>query len=233
MTNQKPRILYVEDDKDLSYVVVDNLELKGYAIVLCTDGKDALDKFNKEKFDLCILDVMLPKMDGFSLARAIRESNQDIPILFLSARSMKNDRIEGLSLGGDDYITKPFSIEELVLKIEIFLKRGKKTTTAQQNLIQLGTYLFDDSNMELKHKQGNIRLTNRETDLLKFLATHLNKVVRKEDILNEVWHNDSYFNSRSLDVFISKLRKHLRHDPNLRINNIHGFGFILVVENGD
>lgn len=230
MTTSKPRILYVEDDTDLSFVVLDNLKLKGYDMELCADGLRALDKFREGGLDLCILDVMLPVMDGFALAREIRKLDQDIPILFLSAKSLKEDRIEGLTLGGDDYITKPFSIEELVLKIEIFLKRGKKKSQVHPMVTEVGSYSFNAMNLELKHPNETIRLTSREADLLNCLVSKTNQVIRKEEILNEVWRNDSYFNSRSLDVFISKLRKYLRHDPNLRINNIHGIGFILVVD---
>lgn len=229
--SNKPKILYVEDDAFLSYVTKDNLELKGYDITLCEDGKSAMESFSNTAFDLCILDVMLPEMDGFAVARAIRQKDEHIPILFLSAKSMKEDRIEGLTIGGDDYITKPFSIEELALKIEIFLKR-KKVVNAKSNKGEyiVGEYIFNSLNMELSHKQGNRRLTSREAELLKLFMLNQNKVIKKEDILMEVWGNDSYFNSRSLDVFISKLRKYLNFDAHIQINNIHGIGFIMAVK---
>ncbi len=228
---QKPRILYVEDDDYLSYVTKDNLELKGYDITLCKDGEEGLACFYGGDFDLCILDVMLPEMDGFSLAKKIRARDEHIPILFLSAKSMNQDRIEGLTIGGDDYITKPFSIEELALKIEIFLKRGRVLNPDRsRDEFTVGTYRFLPANMELIHPKGTRRLTNRETELLKFFIENMNTVVKKEDILNQVWGSDSYFNSRSLDVFISKLRKHLSLDPAIQINNIHGIGFIMVVK---
>jgi DNA-binding response OmpR family regulator len=227
---QNPRILYVEDDDYLSYVTKDNLELKGYDITLCKNGEEGLTSFYSGDFDLCILDVMLPEMDGFTLAKKIRARDEHIPILFLSAKSMNQDRIEGLTIGGDDYITKPFSIEELALKIEIFLKRGRVLNADRsRDEYSVGAYRFIPANMELIHPKGTRRLTNRETELLKFFIENINTVVKKEEILNQVWGSDSYFNSRSLDVFISKLRKHLSLDPAIQINNIHGIGFIMVV----
>ena len=233
MKQNKPKILYVEDDLYLSYVTKDNLELKGYDITFCKDGKEALKTFNKNNFDLCILDVMLPKMDGFSLAREIRKTNEHIPIIFLSAKSMKEDRIEGFVSGGDDYITKPFSIEELIFKIEVFLKRSKVTNNDKKTPkdYKIGKYIFDYKNMLLSFEDDSKRLTIREADLLRYLALNSNKILKKEEILREVWESDSYFNSRSLDVFISKLRKYLKKDPTVQINNIHGIGFILVIDN--
>ncbi len=231
MTKNKPQILYVEDDVHLSFVTKDNLEIKGYAITFCKDGNEAIDVFSKKDFDLCILDVMMPEMDGLTLARKIREVNEHIPILFLSAKSLKEDRINGLIAGADDYITKPFSIEELCLKIEIFLKRSRVSGNDKLNRgeTRIGAYLFDYMNLQLKYKDESQRLTNREAELLKFLAENRNKVVKKEEILNEVWGDDSYFNSRSLDVFVSRLRKYLREDKTIQINNVHGIGFVLSV----
>ncbi len=231
----KPKILYVEDDLSLGYVTKDNLELRGYDINLFEDGKTALNAFRDENFDLCILDVMLPKMDGFALASKIRETDEDIPILFLSAKSLKEDRIEGLTVGGDDYITKPFNIEELALKIEVFLKRSKITNKKEKNaaMIEIGEFRFDAENLLLEHKNGSKRLTSRESELLIYFATNQNKVLKKEQIMKEVWDNSNYFNSRSLDVFVSRLRKYLKDDPNIRINNIHGIGFILSVLGND
>lgn len=226
----KPKLLYVEDDLSLGYVTKDNLELRGYDINLCEDGKTALKIFKEQKFDLCILDVMLPKMDGFALASKIRETNEDIPILFLSAKSLKEDRIEGLTVGGDDFITKPFSIEELSLKIEVFLKRRNIINKKEKgtSVIEIGEFRFDAENLLLEHKNGNKRLTSRESELLVYFATNQNKVLKKEQIMKEVWDNSNYFNSRSLDVFVSRLRKYLKDDPSIRINNIHGIGFVLA-----
>jgi two-component system, OmpR family, response regulator VicR len=231
MTKNKPHILYVEDDVFLSFVTKDNLELKGYSITFCKNGMEALEVFQKNTFDLCILDVMMPEMDGYTVARKIREVNEHIPILFLSAKSLKEDRITGLMAGGDDYITKPFSIEELCLKIEVFLKRSRVTGINKLNRgeIRLGGYLFDTFNLQLKHEKVTYRLTTRESELLKYLAENRNKVLKKEDILNEVWGDDSYFNSRSLDVFVSKLRKYVKEDTTIQINNVHGIGFVLAI----
>lgn len=226
----KARILYVEDDIYLSYVTKDNLELNGYHILCCKDGEEALEAFRSESFDLCILDVMLPKLDGFSIAKKIRETNHDIPILFLSAKSLKEDRIRGLSLGGDDYIVKPFSIEELVLKIEVFLKRSKvRITENNDDVCEIGQYRFDRQKFMLINDEESRSLTRREAELLYFLYINRNKTIPREHILNEVWGNDSYFQSRSLDVFISRLRNYLKNDPAVRINNIHNVGYIFEV----
>ena len=229
--SHKPKILYVEDDVYLSFVTKDNLEIKGYEIIWKEDGETALKAFNENEFDLCIVDIMLPKLDGFSLATAIRKENQDIPILFLSAKTMKEDRIKGLKIGADDYITKPFSIEELVLKIEVFLKRNKvkKVETPTSNA-ELGKFFFDFENLELSENDSSTRLTLREAELLNLFCQNKNKVLKKDEILNTLWKDDSYFLSRSLDVFISRLRKLLKDDPRLKIENVHGVGFIFKVE---
>jgi len=228
--NREVKILYVEDDITLSFVTKDNLELKGYKIIHCEDGQKALELFLNEHFDLCILDVMLPGMDGFSLAEKIRERDKNIPIIFLSARSMHEDKIRGLSLGGDDYLIKPFSIEELVLKIEIFLKRNRVMDSAGSNdRNNIGEYVFDYSNLTLSRGEKINELTLREADLLKFLYDNQNRVLSREEILIAVWGDDSYFLSRSLDVFISRLRKYLNEDKNIRIRNVHGVGFCLAL----
>ncbi|MCF8368898.1 MAG: response regulator transcription factor [Bacteroidales bacterium] len=226
---KKTSILYVEDDPYLGYVTKDNLELRGYEVTFCKDGHQALETFNSSNFDLCILDVMLPKLDGFSVAQEIRKKDEHIPLIFLSAKSMKEDRIKGLTIGGDDYITKPFSIDELVLKIEIFLKRNKVTgNNIAKGEFRIGKLIFHATRQILETETETFNLTSRETELLKFLVQNENIVLKKEEILKEVWGDDSYFNSRSLDVFISKLRKYLKSDPGVTINNIHGIGFILV-----
>lgn len=229
--NRKPKILYVEDDIYLSFVTKDNLEIKGYDIDWQKDGEAALAAFSNNDFDLCILDIMLPKLDGFSLAQAIRKENEDIPILFLSAKTMKEDRIKGFNLGADDYITKPFSIEELVLKIEVFLKRNKvQKKETKINIAELGRLYFDFENLDLSDKESSARLTLREAELLKLFCQNKNKLLKKEEILNTLWKDDSYFLSRSLDVFVSRLRKLLKKDPRLKIENIHGVGFIFKVD---
>jgi DNA-binding response OmpR family regulator len=228
---KKAKILYVEDDIYLSYVTKDNLELKEYTVVWVKDGVEALEAFRAETFDLCILDIMLPKLDGFSVAEAIRKENEDIPILFLSAKTLKEDKIKGFTLGGDDYITKPFSIEELVLKIEVFLKRSKiNKTETHISIAELGKMYFDFDNLELSDRETATRLTLREAELLHLFCQNKNKLLKKEDILNSLWKDDSYFLSRSLDVFVSRLRKLLKNDQRLKIETIHGVGFVFRVE---
>lgn len=222
----KPHILYVEDDESLGFVTRDNLELQGYRIAHCEDGQTALDLIKKEEFDLCILDVMLPEVDGFTIAEEIRKYDINTPIIFLSAKSLKEDKIHGLKIGGDDYITKPFSIEELILKIEVFLKRNKVTSgTAAASKYKIGQYDFDYHNLALNWNGQNKRLTQREADLLRFLFEHKNQVLKRSFILERLWGEDDYFLGRSLDVFISRLRKYLKKDERLRIENIHGVGF--------
>jgi len=230
----KGKILYVEDDLTLSFVTRDNLELRGYSVDFCEDGFSALEKISCQSYDLCILDVMLPKMDGFTLARKIRTFNEEIPIIFLTARSTHEDKIYGLQQGGDDYITKPFSIEELVLKIEIFLKRSKiqPRRETKNELVRFGLFTFIAGNQKLIFGDVQQDLTYREAVLLAFLLENRNKVLRREDILNAVWGNDHFFSSRSLDVFISRLRKLLKADPSVKIENIHNVGYrLLVVDN--
>ncbi|MEI6886495.1 MAG: response regulator transcription factor [Bacteroidota bacterium] len=227
---KKARILYVEDDLTLSYVTRDNLEIRGYSVDFCEDGLMALEMMKGSVYDLCILDVMLPKMDGFTLAGKIRETNPGIPILFLTARSGREDRITGLKLGGDDYITKPFNIEELVLKVEVFLKRrniiqGPEAQKKHQQ--KLGAFIYDYRNQQLMLENKAEVLTHRENELLNFLFMHQGQILKREDILKHVWGNDDFFVSRSLDVFISRLRKILKPDPQTQIENIHNTGYRL------
>lgn len=226
--NIKPKILYVEDDEALSYVTRDNLEMYGFEIVWCTDGLEAWKEFNRQNFDLCLLDVMLPKSDGFELARKIRRVNENVPILFLTARTMKDDRIEGLKTGADDYISKPFSIEELQLRINVFLQRPRKSVVKDENeILTLGIFTFDPVNNVLTNNNKEQKLTYREAELLAFLIKNKNRTVNREDILDAVWKNSDFFISRSLDVFVSKLRKYLKHDETIILENVHGIGFKL------
>ena len=225
----KTRILYVEDDADLRFVTQDNLGQHGYEVVGCDNGKTALAVFREYAFDLCILDVMLPEMDGFTLAREIRRENEEVPILFLTAKSLPEDRLAGLRIGADDYLTKPFAMEELLLKIEIFLKRRKLTVLSGQRAIPIGDYSLDFENLTLSHPvQGPKRLTQKEADLLRLLCRKRNEVVRRAEVLETLWGKNDYFLGRSLDVFISRLRKYLKADSRLRIDNIHGIGFLFV-----
>ena len=232
--NTPPHILYVEDDESLGFVTRDNLELNGYRITHHKDGHAALAAVRQDSFDLCVLDVMLPGVDGFSLAQAIRARNREVPIIFLSAKSLKEDRLHGLKIGGDDYLTKPFSIEELLLKIQIFLRRSTVRPAVQApERYTLGQFTFDPKNLSLQHADHTRTLTQRESDLLYFFAQQPNRVCKRGDILLAVWGEDDYFLGRSLDVFISRLRKYLRPDPRLRIDNIHGVGFRFVLPDTD
>ena len=221
------KILYVEDDTNLGFVTTDNLDQHGYNAVYCKDGKTALEKFKKEKFDLCILDVMLPEIDGFTIAKTIREQNSSIPIIFLTAKTMKEDKIAGFKTGADDYITKPFSIEELIMRIEVFLKRSK-VSSSKENLptqFTIGKYAFDFNNLSLTTGKTKNQLTLKEAEVLRYFCMNQNKILKREDILRSLWGDDDYFMGRSLDVFISRLRKYLAADTSITIENIHGVGF--------
>ncbi|MCZ8197142.1 MAG: response regulator transcription factor [Flavobacterium sp.] len=219
------KILYAEDDETLAFLTKDNLEQNGYEVHHCSDGALCIEKFQKENFDICIFDIMMPKMDGFELAEAIRKVNSDIPIIFLSAKTLKEDRIKGLRLGADDYLVKPFSIEELVLKIEVFLKRSQKNKVQGQEFYKVGNYQFDPTNFLVFNSNEKVNLTQRESELLKLFLDNKNKVLKREEILKALWGNDDYFLGRSLDVFISRLRKILVNEKNITIENLHGIGF--------
>jgi DNA-binding response OmpR family regulator len=219
------KILYAEDDETLAFLTKDNLEQNGYEVNHCSDGILCLDTFQKENFDVCIFDIMMPKMDGFELAEAIRKVNSDIPIIFLSAKTLKEDRIKGLRLGADDYLVKPFSIEELVLKIEVFLKRSQKNKVQEQQFYKVGNYQFDPTNFLVFNASEKVNLTQRESELLKLFLDNKNKVLKREEILKALWGNDDYFLGRSLDVFISRLRKIMVNEKNITIENLHGIGF--------
>jgi DNA-binding response OmpR family regulator len=223
----KPKILLVEDDPSLGFVVKDNLSLQGYDVTLCKDGVEGEQEFMKRPFNICVLDVMLPKKDGFALARSIREKNSDVPIIFLTAKAMTDDKLEGFGTGADDYMTKPFSLEELYCRIEVFLKRSNGSPKESTGALPIGQYQFDTANFTLKHKNEERVLTSREAEILKQLYLHRDRVLKREEILLAVWGNDDYFLGRSLDVFISKIRKYLKDDPNVQITNFHGVGFKL------
>ncbi len=226
----KAHLLYVEDDESLSFVTRDNLELQGYTVTCCENGKTATEAIKKNDYDLAILDVMLPDTDGFSLAELIRKYNTQVPILFLTAKSMKEDRIKGLKLGADDYITKPFSIEELILKIDIFLRRSKMVQGPVPTYLTIGNYLLDHKNLSLKFGDEARNLTQKEGDLMKLFIENKNEVVRRSFILESLWGEDDYFLGRSLDVFISRLRKYLAEDARIKIENIHSVGFKMKID---
>lgn len=220
-------ILYVEDDEVLSFVTKDNLELNGYKVTHAKDGEEAIKLFRNEQFDLCLVDVMLPQKDGFSVAEEIRSRHSEIPIIFLTAKSLKEDRIKGLKLGADDYITKPFSIEELILKIKIFLKRKFVTEKAEGALLKVGRFYLDFNNLQLKEGEQFVQMTKKEAELLKILISNKNQIVERGIILERIWGENDYFMGRSMDVFISRLRKYLKSDTDINIENIHGVGFRL------
>jgi len=232
MKDTNYKILLVEDDDALRFIVKDNLEENNYEVSAAEDGEVALRLFNASTFDLIILDVMLPKIDGFQVAEKIRTSNEQIPIIFLTARSMTEDKIKGLTIGGDDYIPKPFSMEELLLKIKIFLRRSfaQPIENEEQALVQIGRFYFHPDELSLSI-DGNMRtLTLKEAELLRFFANHPNRVLSRNEILEKVWGSDDYFLGRSLDVFISRLRKYLKDDPGIKITNLHGVGFRFSVK---
>jgi DNA-binding response OmpR family regulator len=216
------RVLLVEDDPNLGFVMKDNLSAKGYDVVLSSDGEAGLSMFQQQAFDLCILDVMLPKKDGFTLAKNIREKDVKVPILFVTAKALQEDKIEGFNIGGDDYIIKPFSMEELCLRMEVFLKRSHPDASGT---FTFGQFVFDHKNLALLHQGNSKILTQKEADVLKLLCTNQDRVLKREEILKSVWGDDDYFLGRSLDVFISKLRKYLKDDPSVEITNYHGVGF--------
>ncbi|HEX6889415.1 MAG TPA: response regulator transcription factor [Chryseolinea sp.] len=228
MTEPK-KILLVEDDPSLGFVIKDNLLIKGYDVTLCKDGEEGEDVFYKASFNLCILDVMLPKKDGFSLARSIREKNKSIPILFLTAKSMMEDKLEGFQTGADDYITKPFSLEELFYRIEVFMKRSSVQLNQSEKVFSLGHFEFDFSNLVLKNSKTEKLLTQKEAEVLRLLYQNRERVLKREEILKQVWGDDDYFMGRSMDVFISKLRKYLKEDASIQIVNYHGVGFKLEI----
>lgn len=219
------KILLVEDDPSLGFVIKDGLMMKGFDAVLCTDGEMALQVFDRESFDLCIVDVMLPKRDGFAVAQTIRRQNKEIPILFITAKSMLEDKVAGFTAGGDDYLVKPFSMEELFLRMDVFLRRAGNP--AHDDVLQVGTYSFDPRNLSLEHPEGNKVLTQKESEVLELLCRNRGRILKREEILKNVWGDDDYFMGRSMDVFISKLRKYLKEDPSLEIVNYHGVGFRL------
>ena len=224
---QSKKILLVEDDPSLGFVIKDNLSVKGYDVTLCKDGDEGEDAFHNKTFNLCILDVMLPKKDGFTVARNIRLVNKEVPILFLTAKSMTEDKLEGFKTGGDDYITKPFSLDELIYRIEVFLRRSNGKNLSDEKLYHVGNFTFDPINLTLTNSNSEKTLTQKEAEVLKLLFQNRDRVLKREEILKKVWGDDDYFMGRSMDVFISKLRKYLKEDPAIQIVNYHGVGFRL------
>ena len=225
----KKKVLYVEDEETLAFLTSDNLE-QHFDVVHCANGKIGLDTFCKNQFDIVVTDIMMPEMDGFELATEIRKRNQEIPIIFLSAKTMKEDRIKGLKLGADDYLVKPYSIEELILKIEVFLHRSQKNTEKIVKQYEFAGFIFEPENYLIKNETSKTTLTERAAQLLKLFLDNPNTVLKREKILMELWGSDDYFLGRSLDVFISRLRKIIKETPILSIENIPRVGFKWVSE---
>jgi DNA-binding response OmpR family regulator len=229
----KNKILLAEDDQNLGFVIKDVLQTEGYKVEWAKDGNAALKSFVNGTFDLCVLDVMMPRKDGFTLAEDIRKSDNKVPIIFLTAKSMKEDVIKGLKAGGDDYITKPFNTEEFKLRVANMIKRTKTEAapTEMKELYSFGKYKFDHKNLTLQFSNKPLQnLTAKEADILQIFCHHLGEVVSREDILKRVWGDDDYFIGRSMDVFISRLRKYLKDDAALQIVNIHGVGFKMTLD---
>ncbi|WP_443945341.1 response regulator transcription factor [Pedobacter sp. AW1-32] len=228
------KILLVEDDPNLGLLLQDYLQLKGkFDVVLCTDGEEGLRSFNKQNFDLCILDVMMPKKDGFTLGKDIRKVNAHIPIIFATAKTMLEDKSAAYDLGGDDYITKPFRIEELLLRINAMFKRISSKAAGGEETVEteftIGKYVFDYTTQIITLADHQQKLSTKEAELLRLLCLKKNTVLTREEALLTIWHDDNYFNGRSMDVFLSKLRKYLKGDPEVEIINVHGKGYKLLV----
>ncbi len=228
MTTSNGRILLVEDDVNLGSLLKEYLNAKDFITTLEPDGEKGFRAFRKDHFDLCILDIMLPLKDGFTLAKEIRIQNPDVPIIFLTAKSMKTDVLEGFRAGADDYMTKPFSMEELLLRIEAVLRRTSRSEHLE--IFRLGKYVFDANKQLLTSAEKTINLTTKESDLLKMLCQHPNQVLERNYALKAIWKDDNYFNARSMDVYITKIRKHLSDESAIQIINVHGKGYKLLRE---
>ncbi|MFZ5554546.1 MAG: response regulator transcription factor [Bacteroidota bacterium] len=228
--DKKVKILLAEDDPNLGTLLKEYLNAKGHETTLCTNGQLAYEAFCKGSFDFLVLDVMMPVKDGFTLAKEIRKADKEIPILFLTAKSMKEDTLEGFSSGADDYMTKPFSMEELLARMNAILRRIKNSGDPEKTEYEIGNYKYDLLKQELVHNSKVQKLTTKENELLKLLAKNVDGIVERNYALTAVWGDDSYFNGRSMDVYITKLRKYLSADPSIEILNVHGKGFKLLVK---
>lgn len=227
-TEEKMRILLCEDDENLGMLLREYLQAKGYNTELCPDGEVGYKVFTQGKFDLCVLDVMMPKKDGFTLAHDIRQINDETPIIFLTAKTLKEDILEGFRIGADDYLTKPFSMEELTFRIEAILRRVRGKKNHNRTRYKIGIYNFDSQKQILSRGDQQTKLTTKESELLSLLCAHANEVLQRDYALKTIWIDDNYFNARSMDVYITKLRKHLHEDKNVEIINIHGKGYKLI-----
>lgn len=225
------KVLLAEDDRNLGNILKNYLDAKGYSTSLCINGQEAIDIFEKNDLDFCILDIMMPVKDGFEVAKEIRLRNKKIPILFLTAKSMQEDKLKGFEVGADDYITKPFSMEELLVRMQAILRRTDDSAKnmTNENIFRVGQYTFDFNRQTLSIHDKEQKLTSKEAGLLQLLCTNANDVLDRSIALNKVWNDDSYFNARSMDVYIVKLRKYLKEDPSVELINVHGIGFKLVM----
>ena len=231
--DEKKKILLCEDDENLGMLLRENLQAKGYETTLCPDGEAGYRAFMRDKFDICVLDVMMPKKDGFSLAKDIRLNSEETPIIFLTAKTLKDDILEGFKIGADDYITKPFSMEELTMRIEAILRRMRVRKNRDRSVYQIGSYTFDTQKQTLTRGDVSEKLTTKESELLGLLCANMNDILQREFALKTIWIDDNYFNARSMDVYITKLRKHLKEDPSVEIINIHGKGYKLITPEED
>ena len=223
------KIMLCEDDENLGMLLREYLQAKGFSAELFPDGEAGYRAFTKQKYDICILDVMMPKKDGFTLAHEIRQSNADVPIIFLTAKQLKEDILEGFKIGADDYITKPFSMEELVFRVEAILRRVRGKKNKESSIYKVGNFTFDTQKQLLSIGEKQTKLTTKENELLALLCSHANEILQRDFALKTIWIDDNYFNARSMDVYITKLRKHLKDDPQLEIINIHGKGYKLII----
>ena len=227
------KVLLCEDDENLGMLLREYMQAKGYDAELCSDGEQGYKAFLKTRFDVCVLDVMMPKKDGFSLAKDIRLASSEVPIIFLTAKQLKEDILEGFKIGADDYITKPFSMEELVMRIEAILRRVRGKKQKEETQYQIGKFLFDTQKQQLNLDGKITKLTTKENELLALLCANANEILQRDYALKTIWIDDNYFNARSMDVYITKLRKHLRDDPQVEIINIHGKGYKIVYPPAD
>lgn len=225
----KKNILLLEDDLNLGFILQEQLEMNSYLVKLCRNGEEGSDEYKVQKYDLCLVDIMLPKKDGFTFAKEIRAVDKLTPIIFLTAKSLKEDKIEGFRIGCDDYITKPFSMEELLLRINAVLRRTGDNTEMLETIFSIGKYTFDSEKQTLSFGKKKTALTSKESELLKLLCIHKNNVLERDTALNLIWGNNSYFSARSMDVFITKIRAYLKDDPSISIQNIRGRGYKLIL----
>lgn len=225
MATQKGTVLFAEDDASLAFMVKDVLEDDGYKVVHCADGQTAIDSFDKNKFDICLLDIMMPNKDGYSVAKKIRQQTDVMPILFLSTKSQEGDRLKGYETGADDYIAKPFSMPELLKKIDVFIRRTKKLYSEKREEFIIGALRFSPTDLKISTHTEVFNITQKEADLLRFFCEHANKVLKREEVLINVWGKDDFFLGRSMDVYMTKLRKYLKADPSIMLETIHGIGF--------